>query len=93
MNVTRHCDLNVGLMLSSKLLLNTYLFCKRLTNNFSCEEPSRLCLHRKAGDVESETLASSLKIFNIALENALLRQFDLNGKFGGTTQGLNGSCP
>ena len=92
-NVTRHCDLDVGLMLSSKLLLNTYLFCKRLTNNLTREEPSRLCLHRNAGDVESETLASSLKAFNIALENALLRQVDLNSQFEGTTQSLNGSCP
>ena len=91
-NVTRHCDLDVGLMFSSKLRLNTYFFCKRLTSNLSCKEPSRLCLHRNAGDVESETLASSLKVFNIALENALLRQVDLNSQFERTTQGLNGSC-
>ena len=80
-------------MFSSKLLLNTYFFCKRLTINLTREEASRFCLHANAGDVESETLAFGLEIFNIALENTLLRQFDLNSKFEGTTQGLNGSCP
>ena len=90
-NIIRNCDLDVGLMLSSKLLLNTY-FCKRRTNNLTCEEPSRLCLHRNPGDDESETLAFSLKVFNIALENALLCQVDLNSQFEGTTWGQNGSC-
>ena len=93
MNITRHCDYDVGLMVSSKLLLNKYLFCKRLTLDFTLKETSRLCLHASAGDIESKTLASGLEIFNIALENDLLCQIDSISKFEGATQGLDSSGP
>ena len=90
-NITGHLDLNVELIVSSKFLLNTYLFRKRLTVNLTLNETSRLCLHASARDIESKTLARGLEIFNIALDNALLRQIDFISKFEGTTQGLDGS--
>ena len=62
-NITRHCDLDVGLMLSSEFCINTNYFCERLTRDFNREELSRLPLDRDAGDVESQALASSLRSF------------------------------
>ena len=51
-NVGRHSDLNVGLILSGKFLLDTYLLVKRLASDPTSEEPSSLRLHRHTSKVK-----------------------------------------
>ena len=47
-------------MLSIKLLLNAYIFGKRLTGDLTSEKMSRLCLDEFTCNVEGQLLAANL---------------------------------